>query len=430
MTTCCALRYTAACQRPRQVVMGPHDLTVLFASPDRSDAVVYMVRSEDMKTLAVPPLVGHLAPLRTKHHAKPLSHYLMGRVSVRQVEVPYRSPGQAERSVRAFLREAGKNGIPGIGLVIIPQAIYDALARRAEPSSASAKHDTAGADGELTYNQIVLRQTEDLAPVPERLRQTYLGSSILTEVVRRMILCVARHDHPVLIEGETGTGKEVVAREIHRLSVRGKAGLMMPVNCAGIPNELLESELFGHVKGAFTGALQPKVGMWQAAHGGPLFLDEIGDLTPRHQVKILRALEDGAFSRVGSTDRIRSDARIIAATHCDLTRMTHDGSFREDLYYRLFAVRIRTPPLRDHPEDIPELANHFWKKIRGVPTPPLRSDVTELLMGYRWPGNARELKALLIHVATLEPRDNPAPELVRAVSRERTHSPRLRADDR
>jgi DNA-binding NtrC family response regulator len=220
------------------------------------------------------------------------------------------------------------------------------------------------------------------------------------------------------VQGGTGTGKEVVARMIHNLSSRA-AESFVPVNCGGIPPDLLESELFGHVRGSFTGALRDKTGLWTLADAGTLFLDEISDMPLPHQVKVLRALEDGCFRAVGGEREIKSGARIIVATNRDLWQMVETGRFREDLYYRLFTFRIRTPALREHPEDIPELAAHFWRRFAGDKTPPLPAEVLQELKTHSWPGNARELRSFLINVLTLADGRSVTIQMIRAVVRDR-----------
>jgi transcriptional regulator with PAS, ATPase and Fis domain len=225
----------------------------------------------------------------------------------------------------------------------------------------------------------------------------------------------------VLIQGETGTGKEVVALAIRDFGPRAGQPFI-PVNCGGFSADLLESELFGHVKGAFTGALREKPGLWTLAHAGTLFLDEISELTPQHQVKVLRALEDGTYRAVGGEKEFKSGARIIAATNRDLRQMVEAGTFREDLYYRLFTFRIRTPALREHPEDIPELAAHFWQKFAGAACPPLPVEVMQELKAYRWPGNVRELRSFLINVFTFADSRPVTVPMIRAVMRDR-HGP-------
>jgi len=224
----------------------------------------------------------------------------------------------------------------------------------------------------------------------------------------------------VLILGETGTGKEVVARLIHELK-HGQSGRFVAVNCGGIPEGLFESELFGHVKGAFTGAARDKAGLWEFAREGTLFLDEIGDMSPDHQVKVLRAIEHGLFRRIGGHQEIHSNARVIAATNQDLTAKVRSGRFREDLYYRLLSFPIRIQGLRAHPDDIPLLAEHFWRGIVNREMPCLPRDVLDLLKRFPWPGNARELRSFLSHVFTYAGGAAPDVDLVRAVFRERTN---------
>lgn len=224
----------------------------------------------------------------------------------------------------------------------------------------------------------------------------------LREVMDRVEL-VARSDVPVLLLGETGTGKEVVARLIHMRSPRA-SGPFLRVNCGAIPMELIDSHLFGHEKGAFTGAVESRPGWFERADGGTLLLDEMGELPPAAQVRLLRILQDGWLERVGGQGPIHVDVRVVAATHRDLAAMVADGGFRADLWYRIAVFPIRLPPLRERTEDIPALARHFARKaaVRFVlpevlPTP---EDV-RLLCGYPWPGNIRELAAVIDRAAIL-----------------------------
>jgi formate hydrogenlyase transcriptional activator len=201
----------------------------------------------------------------------------------------------------------------------------------------------------------------------------------------------------VLIRGETGTGKELIARALHDLSPRCER-TFVKLNCAAIPTGLLESELFGHEKGAFTGAIMQKIGRFELAHQGTLFLDEVGDIPVELQPKLLRALQEQEFERLGSTDTIRVDVRLVAATNRDLERMVADGRFRNDLYYRLNVFPVVLPPLRDRREDIPMLARHFanafarrlGRQIETIPTA-----VMEALVRYSWPGNIREMQNVI-----------------------------------
>jgi len=206
---------------------------------------------------------------------------------------------------------------------------------------------------------------------------------------------LAAYNAAVLITGETGSGKEVVAQTIHRFSSRSSRP-WIDVNCAALPEHLVESELFGHEKGAFTGAVAAKQGLIEVAEGGTLFIDEISETAPGLQAKLLRVLEDGRYRRVGGTQEARADVRVIAATNKDLEEEQRAGRFREDLYYRLNVVAVKLPPLRERPEDIPELVRHFLA-TRRVGTQPFRlqPEALEALRRYDWPGNVRELANVL-----------------------------------
>jgi transcriptional regulator with GAF, ATPase, and Fis domain len=214
---------------------------------------------------------------------------------------------------------------------------------------------------------------------------------------------VAPTDAPVLILGETGSGKEVIARAIHDKSPRER-GPIVRVNCGAIPPELVESELFGHEKGAFTGAIHTHRGWFERADGGTLFLDEIGELPPAAQVRLLRILQDGSFERVGGAEPLKADVRLIAATHRNLEEMVARGSFRSDLWYRISVFPIPLPPLRERQGDIPDLALHFARgaglRLGGLPLVPSTADIA-LLLAYSWPGNVRELAAVIERAAIL-----------------------------
>ena len=230
------------------------------------------------------------------------------------------------------------------------------------------------------------------------------GSSRAMRGVHRLIEQVAPFDTNVLILGESGTGKEMVARHIHELS--GRAGHpFVPVNCGAIPADLLESELFGHEKGAFTGALSTRMGRFEFAEGGTLFLDEIGDMSLQMQVKLLRVLQERSFERVGSNRTIRCNVRIIAATHRDLDAAIVDGRFREDLFYRLNVFPVQMPPLRERLEDLPVLIEHLVQRQAQIHGRHIKLDreAMRCLAGNRWPGNVRELSNLLERLAILFP---------------------------
>ncbi len=211
---------------------------------------------------------------------------------------------------------------------------------------------------------------------------------------------VAQTNATVLIEGETGTGKEMIARTIHRASLGHRPGLLVAVHCAALPESLLESELFGHEKGSFTGATGQRKGRFEQADRGTLFLDEIGDIPLSMQVKLLRALQERCFERVGGSDLVEVDVRLIAATNRSLARQVKKGTFREDLYYRVNVVRIEIPPLRDRTEDIPLLVAHFREKFcrPGESPKEISAEAMRLLMANSWPGNVRELENVIERV--------------------------------
>ncbi len=259
-------------------------------------------------------------------------------------------------------------------------------------------HDAIAPDGDLkaaVESAVELRRgLREAESREERWRKHLIGASRAIERTVEIIRLVGERRSTVLITGETGTGKEVVARAIHLASPRGQLP-MISVNCNALPETLLEAELFGHVKGAFTGAVQHRIGRFEQAHGSTLFLDEIGDLPLDMQTKLLRVLQEREFQRVGSSETLRVDVRLIAATNADPREKVKQGKFREDLYYRLNVVPIATPPLRERPEDIPLLAQHFVEKIcrmEGIPAPRLTPEALARLRSYSWPGNVRQLE--------------------------------------
>ncbi len=234
-------------------------------------------------------------------------------------------------------------------------------------------------------------------------RVKMIGVSRALQEVFKLVGRVAKSDAPVLIAGESGTGKELVAKAVHEYSPRRQKE-MITINCGAIPENLLESELFGHEKGSFTGAIARREGRFEQADGGTLFLDEIGDMPLSIQVKLLRVLQDGTFSRVGSNETIHTDVRIIAATHKNLSEEVTSGRFREDLYYRLNVVEIRIPPLRERLEDIPLLAEFFLQRItkkNGMARIRLSAEAINALQSHTWPGNVRELENTIARACAL-----------------------------
>ena len=228
-----------------------------------------------------------------------------------------------------------------------------------------------------------------------------IGNSPPMRDIRKLIETIADSTATVLINGESGTGKELVAQALHHQSSRADANFV-PLNCAAIPKELMESELFGHRKGAFTGALADRVGRFELAHGGTLFLDEIGDLSLDMQVKLLRVLQERMVDPVGSSRAVEVDVRVIAATHRDLELEISEGRFREDLYYRLNVLPVTTPPLRERGDDIALLLKHYAEKFAHKGTPiTFSSEFLSALKSYDWPGNVRELSNLVHRFSTL-----------------------------
>jgi len=241
----------------------------------------------------------------------------------------------------------------------------------------------------------------------EEHQDSIVGKSVAMQQVFKMIGRVAHSDAPVMITGESGTGKELVARAMHHYSGRS-AKSFIAINCAAIPEQLLESELFGHEKGSFTGATGTRVGRFEQSNGGTLFLDEIGDMPLALQSKILRVLQDGEFSRVGGNDVLKTDVRIIAATNKNLEQEVGKKTFREDLFYRLNVVRVQLPPLRQRTEDIRLLAEYFLQKVatkKLLPRLQISEEAMRVLEGYSWPGNVRELENAIQRACVLSTSD-------------------------
>jgi DNA-binding NtrC family response regulator len=225
-------------------------------------------------------------------------------------------------------------------------------------------------------------------------RRTLIGKSPMIVEIYKNLARAALSSSSVLITGESGTGKELVARAIHENSAR-KDKKFLAVNCGALTDSLLESELFGHARGAFTGAISEKKGLLEEVNGGTLFLDEIGDISPSLQVKLLRVLQEGEFKPVGSNETKHTDLRVVAATHRNLEELIRAGKFRDDLYYRLKVIEIRLPALRDRLEDLPDLVNHFvayYSDVNGKRISHISPEAMERLLAYPWPGNIRELE--------------------------------------
>ena len=259
-------------------------------------------------------------------------------------------------------------------------------------------------------------------------RYQVIGDSVPMKALRQQIAVTAPTNGRVLIYGESGTGKELVARALHVNSLRSK-GPFVEVSCAAIPEELIESELFGHVKGSFSGATDDKIGKFQKANGGTLFLDEVGDMSLRTQSKVLRVLEEQRIEPIGSNQTLRVDVRVIAATNKHLEQEIARGAFRQDLFYRLNVIPFYVPPLRDRKEDVPVLARYFLMEFSaeyGKKTRELSEGALEILMRYPWPGNVRELRNLVERLvivcpqARIEPHHLP-PELFRGVAESPQH---------
>ena len=240
-----------------------------------------------------------------------------------------------------------------------------------------------------------------------------IGRSPIMQEIYRIIARLTQTDLTVMIEGESGTGKELVARAVHDYGKR-RRGPFVAINMAAIPRELIESELFGHEKGAFTGATSRMAGRFEQAESGTLFLDEIGDMPFEAQTRLLRVLQQGEYTTVGGTQPIKTNVRIIAATHRNLRRLIDQGQFREDLFFRLNVVPIRLPPLRERSDDISDLVRHFLAQAEreGLPRKIIPAQSVERLQAHRWPGNVRELENVIRRIAALHPEEVVSPETI------------------
>jgi len=312
------------------------------------------------------------------------------------------APGPKEGLLRDVVRELKGRELPWTVAIVPDLALFSGMEELPQksrwtimlepqhPSTLASLIERAlegrSLSGELQY----LRHREPYIYDPKRIVAESPSMKAVIELARK----VAPSDATVLIQGETGTGKELVAAAIHFNSLR-RHGPFLVVNCASLHEELLESELFGHEKGAFTGADRSRIGRFEQAHGGTLFLDEVAEMSPRVQAKILRVLQERCFERLGGTESIKVDVRILASTNRDLMKAVEERRFRKDLYYRLSVVPIHIPPLRQRPEDILPLANFFLSKYassKGCRTTGFDPEAQKALLAYSWPGNVRELE--------------------------------------
>jgi DNA-binding NtrC family response regulator len=341
-----------------------------------------------------------------KHDAKPLSSLLLGHdEGIPVIDGKYTTSGRLLQGIRALLENAAASGEAKAYVIGVAENIFREIAGTAGNHKSQGLAVTGSAALPLGLEEW---------PVPEELSKRFLGETLEYRFVRQMILRAKDSELPVLVLGETGTGKGVIARGIHDLGA--KRGRFVEVNCSAIPSELLESELFGHVPGAFTGAKTTKIGLWELADHGTLFLDEIGDLTLSHQVKVLHTLQDRKIRRVGGTGEIQVHARIIAATNRNLYAMMQSKQFRQDLYYRLRQLVIYAPVLRGNPENIAALAQAQWRRLSGDQTT-LSTDVLKELCAMRWPGNVRELNSFLAALHSFHQSDELRVEHIRELQR-------------
>ncbi|MCB2231730.1 sigma 54-interacting transcriptional regulator [bacterium] len=379
-----------------------------------------LMRNDDLEELCEYETV--IRDRGKKHPARSLlSYFLHGKRTRSDTRMPilrceYIEAGRLIASVAGLLDHAADRGVRNTYILGVQPDIFEECLRSIEGDSAGyGGAHCAASKAELTDRPVAEEMLDILTirEVPEAVSSLYLGTSKEVQLVHQLILRTAEITDPVLIVGESGTGKELVARSIHEQSTR-RTGPFRAVNCGAIPTELFESELFGTTKSAFTNSAE-REGLWAQANGGTLFLDEIGDLSLLHQVKILRALEDGYVRRVGGNIDEPIDARIVSATNRDLAVMVKEGQFREDLYYRIHGIVIYTPALRNHPDDIPQMAISFWSKIAGKKTKALSTAVLEDLKARRWLGNGRELRMFLSSLHGLFRNETITPHHLRVV---------------
>jgi DNA-binding NtrC family response regulator len=396
-----ALRFKPGTEPPIQIRLETDSIQAFALVRSQDLPSAYVVSNADLVLLR--KFKDLIVDRGTKHRAKGLSAVLLGYDRMPLLGGSYTSSAQLVRSVRTLLRNAVKMREQNVYLVGADEKLVrDLWAKAGGNDGATLNKLMTGEDSVKQHATFPASQDlllEFLPPqaVPSELVERYIGSSVEVQLVRQLILRAASINEPVLIVGDTGSGKEVVARCIHAQSGRIE---FTAVNCGAIPGELLEALLFGSASGVATD-VRERDGLWKIAGDGTLFLDEIADLRLDHQVKILRALQEGRIRPVGAAREISVGARVIAATNRDLFAMVRSGQFREDLYYRLRSFLIRTPPLRDHPEDIAALTQHFWKEITKDRRAVLPDHLVSELQRQRWPGNSRELRSVLSSVYTL-----------------------------
>lgn len=405
-------RIVTFASRPENSVDGRTLLNLrdwaLHGSALRNTSRVIVVSRSD-----VDPLIGHfregeLQVRRRKNPNKGLAASLIGSGRFQWIDVPYRSESSLRRGVKSLLAATERCGDFNTHFLVCDEAVFESLWNSTVTRSRSTDVPLSRATRRMRM-ELDLLATEI---VPVELVQSYVGEAPSVDLVRRQICRMAPAvKHPILILGETGTGKEIVARWIHRVS--GLKGQFIAVNCGSIPSALIESELFGSMKGAFTGATN-RAGLWENAHGGSLYLDELGDLSPQHQVSLLRAVETGFIRRVGGRSEQHFQVRLIAATSRPLLEMVSRGTFRSDLYFRLETFTLETPSLRAHPEDIPGLARYFWSKDLGSSQVLCEAVLYELQRDPWW-GNVRSLKSFLTRLATLSAGRPITAEMVRTL---------------
>lgn len=386
---------------------SPHVYPITFSSAeelqqihDRTRLGVLVVKNDDIKLFT--EFDRAVADNGNKHRAKGLSHHLLyKKKAISDARMPlirceFQEPGRVAQSVRTLLEHAADQGERKTYIIGISVSLFEQLKRNLpynqKPGSSIQYNPIVSGNSSESWSEELLELLKH-EEVPKEITNRYLGSSREIKLVHQLILRAAKLDQPVLLVGESGTGKELVAWSIHEQSKR-RNGPFRAVNCGAIPSELFEAELFGTTKNAFTGAAD-KEGLWKQADHGTLFLDEIADLSPAHQVKILRSMQEQIIRRVGGLDEEPVNTRIIAATNRNLSSMVQSGDFREDLFYRIHGFVIYTPSLRSHPEDIPQMAIKFWEEITGQSSPGLSSEILTELQNRRWLGNGRELKMFL-----------------------------------